>query len=259
MNSLDGKTAVVTGAGTAIGKAIAIDLADHGANVLVNYHSSADGAIDTANKIEMLGGKAFVYKADISNRVQVDEMFAKAAEVYGGIDILINNAAVETHLKLLSCDEDHYDWVMNTNLVGTFQCTQAVISYMKQQPWGRIVMISSLHAKRPTDFDPVYSMTKGGMKMLIREAAIELAPYGITVNAVVPGCIEINKERSGALEPSFPTYMTRQPKVMRHREWSLTHIGRPDDVSKVVSFVVSEDSAFITGASIRVDGGLVLL
>jgi glucose 1-dehydrogenase len=259
MKPLEGKTAVITGAGTGIGSAIAIDMAKKGACVVVNYHSSADRAAQVLQQIEGAGGKALLYQADISSREQVAKMMRAAAETFGGIDVLVNNAGVETHRTLFEYTEEQFNFVIGINVTGTLHCTQAVIPYMKQRPWGRIIMISSTVAKRPSDFDCVYSMSKGSLKMLTREAAIELAKYRITVNTIEPGNIIINKERSGALQPSFSPALVQLPKVIKHRDWTLLDEGMPQDIAYFVSFIASEESSFMTGASVRVDGGLLLM
>lgn len=253
---LSGKTAVVTGAGTGIGKGTAIALAQQGANVAIAYHASAAGAEDTHRKIAQLGGESIKVQADVANKAEIDRMIKQVADHYGCIDILVNNAALQLNYDLFEHDEDSYDRMMNINLKGYWQCIQAVIPHMKAQGSGRIINIASVHSKRPTDFDTVYSMTKGGIKMLGREAAIELAKYGITVNTIEPGAIDVGKQKrkAAAQQPAAP-----KPSRDIRKKFPLGRIGLPSDVGSLVCYLASDESEFLTGAGIRLDGGSMLL
>jgi glucose 1-dehydrogenase len=247
--SLAGKIALVTGAGTGIGKGIAVELARRGAKVAVSYNSSDEGARDTQRRIEEAGGEAIIVKADVARKDKIDEMVNEVAGHYGGIDILVNNAALQVNLNF-GHDDDTYDRLMNINLKGYWQCMQAVVPYMKAKQSGRIINISSVHAKRPTDFDAVYAMTKGGIKMLTRESAIELAKYGITVNTIEPGAIDIGKRK---------VHAAARPNRDIRKKFPLGRVGLPSDVASLVCYIASDESVFLTGASIRLDGGSMLL
>ena len=252
---LKGKTALVTGAGTGIGKGISLELAGCGAKVAINYYSSVDGAWDTRTRIEETGGEAMVVQTDISDKEQVNAMVRKVIEQYGRIDILVNNSAYQPNINLLEYDETTYDRVMNTNIKGYFLCTQAVLPYMKEQKKGRIINISSVHGKRPFEADPVYSMTKGAIKMLTRESAVEFGRYGITVNAVEPGGVRVER-MSGHSRPA---------KGNLHRRYDISRVfpvgrmGLPSDIGYLVSFLASDESEHISGSCIRIDGGSMLV
>lgn len=252
--SLAGKVALVTGAGTGIGKGVAVELARRGAKVAVNYHSgdSDEGAKDTAARIDETGGEAMLVPADVSDKREIDRMASMVAERFGGIDILVNNAAVQLNYTLFQHDGDTFDREMNVNLKGYWQCIQAVVPYMKSRRFGRIVCMCSVHGKRPTDFDTVYSMTKGGVKMLVRESAIELGRWGITVNAIEPGAVT-------ARWPLVPEdeELAKNPAIVA--KFPLGRTGRPYDIGHLVCYIASEEAAFLNGASIRIDGASMLL
>jgi glucose 1-dehydrogenase len=235
---LQGCTAVVTGGGKGIGAGICKRLAVEGVQVLINCNSNQEMAEKTAAQIQDAGGSAVVYRADVGDRVQVNTMMAKAAELFGGIDILVNNAAWQPNLDIDEYTEEFYDSIMNINLGGYFRCMQSALPYLKQSRCARVINISSIHAKRPGDFDVCYSMTKGAIKMLTREAALELAEYGITVNAVLPGAVRI-EFKSGYTAPF------KQKRVKRERTYSyfpLKRIAIPDDVADLVVFLASGSS-----------------
>ncbi|WP_337102119.1 SDR family NAD(P)-dependent oxidoreductase [Paenibacillus sp. YIM B09110] len=243
--SLIGKSALVTGAGTGIGKGIACELARRGAKVAIHYNSSDTGAKDTQQRIEELGGQCMIVQADIADREQIVRMVDTAAAALGGIDILVNNAALQLNINWFEYTEELYDRVMNVNLKGYWQCMQAVIPDMKQRNFGRIINISSVHGKRPTDFDAVYCMSKGGIKMLGRESAIELARYGITVNTIAPGAIDVGKFKSHK-EPS-------------RKKFPLGRVGLPEDVASLACYIASDETSFMTGATVRLDGAGMLM
>lgn len=248
---LEGRVAVVTGGGKGIGAGISKALAAEGANVLFNYNSNPDMANQTVSIIREKGGEAYTCPVDVQSRQQVDTMMKKAVELYGGIDILVNNAAWQPNMDINEYTEEIYDSVMNINLAGYFRCIQSALPYLKESDCPRIINISSVHAKRPGDFDVCYSMSKGGITMLTREAAIELLKYGITVNAILPGGVRI-EFKSGKTQPF------KYKRIHRKRRYGFFTAGTPEDVANVVIFLVSEKSKHINGASIRVDRGAVL-
>ncbi|MDR1560146.1 MAG: SDR family oxidoreductase [Clostridiales bacterium] len=259
MINLNGKRALVTGAGVGIGKGVAVGLAKCGADVVINYRSSEKEAESLQKEVESLGVKALTIQADVSDSEEVNSMFNIISDRFGDIDILVNNAGVQMNTNLSDYVEEDFLKIFRINLGGYFLCARAALPGMKRQGGGRIINVSSVHSKRPTNFDPGYCMTKGAIKMLTRESAIEFAKYGINVNAIEPGYIEIGK-KSDAKNEIVTESMREQPKLFRFMEWyKYQGMAYPDDVAPLVCFLASEESRFVTGASIRIDGGAMLL
>lgn len=252
---LKGRTAVVTGGGKGVGAGISRTLSAEGVNVVINCNSNQEMAETLALQIRNDGGRAIVYKTDVGDRAQVNAMMKTAVDVFGGLDIVVNNAAWQPNLDIDEYTGEFYDRIMNINLGGYFRCMQSAIPYLKRSKAPRIINISSIHGKRPTDFDIVYSMTKGGIKMLTREAAIELAEYKITVNAILPGGVMI-EFKSGYTQPAKGKYI---PRERQYDSLPLKRVAIPDDVGDLVVFLASDRSSYITGTSIRLDGAAVLL
>jgi glucose 1-dehydrogenase len=259
--SLTGKVAVITGAGTGIGKGVAVELAKRGVKIAISYNSSDAGAKDTQQRIEEMGGESIIVRANVAYKNEIDTMMKEAADHFGGIDILVNNAALQLNYNF-DYDDDTYDRLMNINLKGYWQCIQAVVPYMKAKQTGRIINISSVHGKRPTDFDTVYSMTKGGIRMLGRESAIELAKYGITVNTIEPGAVNVGKQGKKETKPIVPAEaaekMKREARDIR-KKFPMGRVGLPSDVGSLVCYIASDESVFLTGSAIRLDGASMLL
>jgi NAD(P)-dependent dehydrogenase (short-subunit alcohol dehydrogenase family) len=241
-----GRAAVVTGASKGIGKGIALALARVGCDVAVNYHGDEAGARATAGEIEALGRRAMVVGGHVGRAADVDAMLAQAVAAFGRVHIWVNNAGVQTWCSLLDLEESEWDRVINTNLKGTFLCTQRAARHMKQQGGGRIINIGSGCNKIPFPNLVNYTASKGGIEMFTRVSAVELGPYGITVNCVAPGAIEIER--------------TKQETGDYAATWSkLTPVGRignPADIGRTVVFLAGDQADFITGQTIWVDGGL---
>jgi glucose 1-dehydrogenase len=256
---LQDKCAIVTGAGTGIGKAVAIALGSEGARVAVNHYVDPEAADDTVNQIIAAGGDALRIQADVSQPDQVARLAQTLNQQFGGIDILVNNAALQTNLGLMDYDEKTYDRVMDTNCLGYWLMMKAVVPLMRTRGGGRIINISSVHGKRPTDFDVAYAMSKGAIKMLSREAAIELAQYQITVNVIAPGAVAVGP-KSGNPRPIVPPALVERMRARGGRsKFPLGRIGQPRDIAAVALFLASDQSEFLTGATIRADGGSMLL
>ena len=252
--SLRNKAAVVTGGATGVGQGIAVALAKRGAKIAITAHRRP--ADETLRMIRDAGGEAICVAADLSSRSDAERLFKETYDAFGRIDILVNNAAVQINKWLLEAAEDGFDHVMNTNLGGYWRCTQAVIPYMRQSGNGRIINISSIHAKRPTDFDTVYSMSKAGIKMLTRESAVELAKYGIMVNMISLGAVRIQQKSGNPIWKPHP----RWNPVNQPRGGFLSgRVGLPDDAGWIAAFLADDRSRFITGASIRADGGAMMV
>ncbi|HPP54669.1 MAG TPA: glucose 1-dehydrogenase, partial [Thermoguttaceae bacterium] len=247
---LHGKTALVTGAGRGIGAAIALDLARAGADVVINYSRSQAQAAEVQKAIQSLGQRAMTVQADVSQKTQIDRMFDQIEGAWGPVDILVNNAGIEFRKPVREITEELYDQVMDTNLKGAFFCAQRALEGMKQKGWGRVINISSVHEITPTGFCCVYSMSKGGMRLMMRELALEYSRFGITVNNVAPGAIRTDINREVLSDPAY------EAKVIS--KIPAGFIGMPEDVSKMVVFLASDEARYITGAVILIDGGLGL-
>ena len=244
-SSLSGRTALVTGASRGIGREIALELARAGADVAINYHAEPERAEQTANELTALGVRATAVAGDVGNAGDVRRMIDEVAERFGRLDILVNNAGVQTWTPFLDVTEDEWDLVIRTNLKGCFLCTQAAARHMRAHG-GAIVNIGSGCNKVPFPGLVAYTASKGGIEMLTKVAAVELAVHRIRVNCVAPGAVEVERTRL-ELDDYAGTWGAVTP---------LGRIGTPDDVARVVRFLASDDSAFVTGQTLWVDGGL---
>jgi NAD(P)-dependent dehydrogenase (short-subunit alcohol dehydrogenase family) len=243
---LEGQTALVTGASRGVGKGIALELARAGCNVAVNYCSNPGLAEQTVAEIKQLGIEALAVRADVRSIKEVEDMFKLVVNHFHHLNIMVNNAGVQTWKPLLELSERDWDLVIDTNLKGTFLCTKYAAKHMKEKGGGVIVNIGSGSNKVPFPHLSSYTASKGGIEMLTRVAAVELGRYGIRVNCVAPGAIEIERTR---LED--PNYAATWGKIT-----PLGRVGTPADVGAAVVFLASDDASFISGQTIWVDGGL---
>lgn len=239
---LAGKFALVTGASKGVGKGIALELARQGCDIAVNYNSDEAGAQLTVSEIEALGRKAVALQANVGISKQVDAMFAKLDRV----DILVNNAGVQTWKALLDLTEEEWDRVIDTNLKGSFLCTQRAARKMKEAGGGSILNIGSGCNKIAFPHLVDYTASKGGIEMLTKVSAVELGKYKIRVNCVAPGAVEIERTKQEAGDYAG-TWAGLTP---------LNRVGVPADIGKTVAFLASDMAEFITGQTIWVDGGL---
>lgn len=242
----DRKIALVTGSSSGVGRGIALGLADDGWDVVVNYRGNAEGAEETAKSVQEKGCEAWVIQASVGNSADVRAMFDEIKEQIGRLDLLVNNAGVQTWAPLLELKEEDWDRTIDTNLKGTFLCTQQAGLMMKDQGGGRIVNIGSGSNKVPFPNLVDYSASKGGIDNFTRVTAVELGPYGITANCVAPGAIEI--ERTKLEDPDYAGAWGSITPMRR--------VGQVDDVARAVVFLAKEDSDFISGQTLFVDGGL---
>jgi glucose 1-dehydrogenase len=250
MGRLAGKVAIVTGAGTGIGQGIAKRLGAEGAKIIVDYLGEPEGAQETKRAIEQAGGEAEIVLADVTSNKDIGSLVDAAWGRFGSADILVNNAGIEHRSDFWDTTEEEYDRVMAVNLRGAFFLAQAFVRRLRgQKKPGRIVNISSVHEDMVFPGFSTYCCSKGGMRMMMRDLAMELGPLGITVNNVAPGAIvtPINK---ALLEdkPKLNALLNNIP---------LGRLGTPEDVAGVVAFLVSDDAAYITGSTFVVDGGLM--
>lgn len=243
---LEGLAALVTGASRGVGKGIALELAKAGCRVAVNYHTGEALAAQTVSEIAASGADAFAVAADVSSSADVARMFEQVADRFGRLSVLVNNAGVQTWGPLLDVTEAEWDRVIDTNLKGCFLCTQAAARLMKDAGGGSIVNIGSGCNKVPFRKLVAYTASKGGMEMFTKVAALELGPYGIRVNCVAPGAIEIERTRLESADYGS-TWGSVTP---------LGRVGVPADVGGAVAFLAGPQAAFVTGQTIWVDGGL---
>lgn len=245
---LNEKVALVTGASRGIGRAIALELARAGADVVVNYAGSEQAAADVVAAIEALGRRAVKLRANVGAAAEAEELVKQALEAFGKVDILVNNAGITRDNLIMRMKEEEFDQVIQTNLKGVFNCLKAVTRPMMKQRYGRIINISSVVGVLGNAGQANYVAAKAGVIGLTKSAARELASRGITVNAVAPGYIvtdmteQLPEEMKGKLMEQIP----------------LARLGQPEDIAKAVRFLASDDASYMTGQTIHVDGGMVM-
>jgi NAD(P)-dependent dehydrogenase (short-subunit alcohol dehydrogenase family) len=245
---LDGRVAVVTGGGRGIGAGIALCFAEAGASVVVDYRSSTQAAEDLVGEITAMGGKAVALQADVTRRDAIERMLEQTTAAFGRVDVLVNNAGSYPMANLVEMSEDDWDQVLRTNLRSAFLCTQAVARVMIEQgDGGAIVNVASIEAENPAPMHVHYCSAKAGVVMLTQASAAELGRHGIRVNCVSPGLIW----REG-IEDAWPDGVERWKAAA-----PLTRLGRPEDVANACLFFASDAARWITGANLRVDGGVM--
>jgi glucose 1-dehydrogenase len=247
---LQGKVAIVTGSGSGIGQAIAERLAQEGADLVVDYRDHIDQAQVTVDKITAAGGKAVMVHADVSNLDDCTNLVDQAWQQLGSCDVLVNNAGVEIHGDFLDVTEKDYDTVLDVNLKGAFFLTQAFVHRLKAaaKP-GRVINISSVHEDMVFPHFSTYCASKGAMRMLMRDLAVELGPLGITVNNIAPGAINTPINTSLlADKPKLDALLANIP---------LGRLGKPEEVAGVAAFLASDEGSYVTGSTYFLDGGLI--
>ncbi|NJR38065.1 MAG: glucose 1-dehydrogenase [Leptolyngbyaceae cyanobacterium CSU_1_4] len=261
---LDGKVALVTGSSQGIGQEIVLRLAEAGANVVINYRSHPEGAEDTLAKVEAIGGQCYMadcpnhppnsrgytVQADLGSVDEVRQLIADSIQHFGKLDILVNNAGIEKHAPFWNVTEADYDAVMNVNLKGVFFATQIFVNHlMDTKRTGKVINISSVHEELPFPNFTAYCASKGGLRMMTRNLAVELGALGITINNVAPG----------AIETPINTKLLNDPEKLNAllKNIPLGRLGQPQDVANLVTFLASAEADYITGSTFVVDGGLL--
>lgn len=255
---LKGQKALVTGANSGIGKAVALALGQAGADVVINYVSSDDKAQEVANQIDQYESKAYIHKADVSQEDQVRDMFERMIAEFGTIDILINNAGIQKDAPFDEMTLDQWNLVLKVNLTGQFLCARQAVREFKRRgvvketscSAGKIICISSVHEVIPWAGHANYAASKGGIMMMMKSIAQEMAPYRIRVNSIAPGAIR-TPINTGAWE-SQQAYDNLMKLIPYKR------IGEPADIGRVAAWLASDQADYINGTTIFVDGGMTL-
>jgi glucose 1-dehydrogenase len=249
-NNLAGKVAVVTGSSSGIGQAIAVRLAKQGAAVVIDFRSHPEGAQTTLDQVQAAGAKAIVVQADVSKVADTQNLIEQAWLQLGGCDILVNNAGIEKGSDFWDTPEADYDTVLAVNLKGPFFLTQAFVRKLREaKKTGRVINISSVHEDMVFPHFATYCASKGGMRMLMRDLAVELGPLGITVNNVAPGAIATPINASMMSDPSKLDPLLRNIPLGR--------MGTSEEVAGLVAYLASEEAGYITGSTYVIDGGLM--
>lgn len=243
-----GKVALITGATRGIGKQIALTLADEGYDIALNYRKEDENLINTKREIEEKNVKCLAVKGDISDFEDTEKLVEEVIKEYGKIDVLVNNAGITKDMLLVRMKKEDFESVIDVNLVGTFNVTKNVISYMMKARSGRIINISSVVGVAGNSGQTNYSASKAGIIGFTKSLAKEVASRNILVNAIAPGFIETN----------MTDVLKDEVKEEIAKNIPLKRMGNTQDVANVVKFLASEDSAYITGQVINVDGGMVM-
>ncbi|GBF71960.1 beta-ketoacyl-ACP reductase [Paenibacillus sp. 598K] len=246
--SLQGKSALVTGASRGIGRAIALALAEAGADVAVNYAGSEAAAAETVQAIEALGRRAVAFQANVGKPAEFEAMTKQVIEAFGSLDILVNNAGITRDNLLMRMKEEEFDQVIETNLKGVFNGIKAVTRPMMKQRSGRIINISSVVGVLGNPGQANYVAAKAGVIGLTKSAARELASRGITVNCVAPGFIETD----------MTDKLSDEMRESLGAQIPLARLGRPEDIAMAVRFLASDAAAYMTGQTVHVDGGMYM-
>jgi glucose 1-dehydrogenase len=246
-----GRKALVTGSSKGIGRAIALRLAQEGADVAINYNSDPQGAEEALADVQALGRRGALLRANLAKVEEVRDLVARSENALGGLDVLVNNAGIEKHAAFWDVTEADFDAVLDVNLKGVFFATQAFVQQCRAagRP-GKIINISSVHEDLAFPNFAAYCASKGGVRMLTRTLAVELGPLGITINNIAPG----------AIETPINTKLLNDPVKLRSLvgQIPLQRLGKPEDVAGLAAFLASDDSRYVTGATYLIDGGLTV-
>jgi len=248
--SLKGKVAIVTGGNSGIGKAIVLELANQGANIVIDYISHPETTEELEQQIVALGDQAIGVQADVSQSSDLQRLIETAVAKFGRLDIMVNNAGIETRTSVLDTTEAQYEKVLNINLKSAFFGTQLAAKQMiKQGGGGRIINITSVHEDWPMPGNTAYCLSKGGMRMLTRTAGVELAPHNILVVGVGPGAIATPINLSTMTDPALLRKLDAAIPLGR--------MAKPEEIATVVAFLAGDGASYITATTIFADGGIM--
>jgi glucose 1-dehydrogenase len=248
--SLEGKVAIVTGGNSGIGKAIVLALAGAGASVVIDYVANPDATEELEQQVAAFGSKTIGVEADVSKVADLRRLVDSAVKEFGRLDIMVNNAGVETRTSVLDTTEQQYERVLEINLKSAFFGTQLAANQMiNQGGGGRIINISSVHEDWPMPNNTAYCVSKGGMRMLTRTAGVELGPHGILVVGVGPGAVETPINVSTMKDPAKMDAL--------HHAIPLGRMAKPAEIGSVVAFLASDGASYVTASTIFTDGGLM--
>ena len=248
--SLKGKVAIVTGGNSGIGMAIVLELARQGANIVIDYISHPDATDELEKQVVALGDKAIGVDADVSGVVDLEKLVAAAVAQFGRVDIMVNNAGIETRTSVLDTTEAQYDKVLAVNLKSAFFGTQVAAKQMiKQGQGGRIINITSVHEDWPMPGNTAYCLSKGGVRMLTRTAGVELAPHNILVVGVGPGAVATPINLSTMKDPVLLKKLDAAIPLGR--------MAKPEEIACVVGFLAGDGASYMTATTVFADGGIM--
>lgn len=245
---MNGKVALVTGASRGIGRAVAMELAKNGVNLIINYSGSEEAAKEVLKEVTKLGIQAYIYKANVGNYKECAAMVEFAIEKFSKIDILVNNAGITKDMLLMRMSEEQFDDVININLKGTFNCMQLVSKYMIKAKSGRIINMASVSGRLGNAGQVNYAASKAGVEGMTKAAAREMAARGITVNAIAPGFVKTD----------MTDVLSDKVKENIIESIPMKTFGMPEDIAKTVVFLAGDGARYITGQTISVDGGMYM-
>jgi glucose 1-dehydrogenase len=248
--TLEGKVAIVTGGNSGIGKAVVLALANEGASIVIDYVADEEAETQLETQLRALGDKVVGVKADVSKVDDLRRLVSTAVDSFGRVDIMVNNAGVETRTSVLDTTEDEYDKVMDINLKSAFFGTQIVATQMiAQGDGGRIINMTSVHEDWPMPGNTAYCLSKGGMRMLTRTAGVELAPHNILVVGVGPGAVDTPINKATVADPKALATLNAAIPIGR--------LAEPEEIASVVVFLAGPGASYLTATTIFADGGIM--